>query len=121
MTSTATLSTPVAAPARRYFTPCVTAEAEVSLSEFRMSDIVEYVRRKGTEEQKRACARPLTPAEQPGPISPSGHDREDDSGDGLYIDAADLGRISTLVVCGQADVAKAMVLALVSEKIGRAL
>jgi hypothetical protein len=75
--------------------PTIYPEVEpVCLSDFDIDDIVAYVKQEG---------------------------HEVDDGEGVYMGSVDLARIETLVLCGQREQARAEVLDLVGEAIGRKL
>lgn len=100
-----TLNSP---PKRRYYPPSVSAST--SLDEFSVDEMLEYIANRGTAEQKDRIG-----------ADPADSSEGGCSSDGLYIVSADLQRMETLSLCGQGDVARAMALALIGEKIGRAL
>lgn len=85
---------------KHYFPPTVTPD-EVSLSDFAMSDILEYVK------HKKAVA--IEDGETP---------RADGS---IVIPAEDAAHIETLALCGQREYAREELLRIVSEQIGRPL
>lgn len=76
---------------RRYRTPTHIAEAEFSLDDFTMDEILEY-------------------------IANQGETAEDPRG-GLHINSQDLATIETLLLCGQRD----QVTSLISQELTRAL
>ena len=86
----------------RYRTPRVTVDAEVSLSEFNMEDIVGYMRHHGYT------------------VS-GGKSTHFEDGDGEEIMPDDLDYVYTLAVAGQPDEAKREALRLVGNAIGRPL
>ena len=85
--------------APHYFTPTVSTECEVSISQFSRSQIEGYLAHLD-KNPRRAI---------------QGYE------DGLHIDGADLARIATLSLCGQRDEARQHLLRLVGDQIGRAL
>jgi hypothetical protein len=86
----------------RYWTPCVTVDAEVSLSEFDMEKIVGYLRHHG-----------YTVTGGKSVHVEDGFDEE--------ITPADLDYVFTLAVAGQPDAAKQEALRLIGNAIGRPL
>ena len=90
----------------RYFAPSVTPFVEsVSLDDFDLDEIREYLRHKGDMVAGTS---------------------DDDASDGataggLFISPEDLNRVETLALCGQLDSARRFVLDMVSEQIGRPL
>lgn len=96
--------------ARRYRVPCIEPEVDpVSLSDFDIDDIREYLRRKDYNEMDKPD---------------TGHPRlgvEGGAFDPLLIETDDLDRIATLALCGQKHHAQQFVLTLVSEHLGRDL
>jgi hypothetical protein len=90
----------------RYCVPSVTPFVEsVSLSDFDIDEIREYLRHKGDMVA--------------GTSADDAHDGA--TAGGMFIDPADLDRIETLALCGQLDSARRFVLDMVSEQIGRPL
>lgn len=81
----------------RYRTPSVSEYVDVSLDQFDIDEIREYIAHVDGEAGT-------------GP-----------SGESLTIGVADLGRIETLALCGQRDAAREAVLEIVSRHIGRKL
>jgi hypothetical protein len=81
----------------RYRTPSVSEYVDVSLDQFDIDDIREYV----AHVDAKAGTGP--------------------SGDSLTISREDLGRVETLALCGQTDAARETVLEIVSRHIGRKL
>lgn len=91
--------------APRYRVPCIQPEVEeVSLDDFDIDDIREYLRRRDYGE-----------LDKPVGAAPSGFS------DPLLIEADDLDRIATLALCGQKHHAQQHLLNLVSEHLGRDL
>lgn len=80
-----------ATKSRPYRTPTHIAEAEFSLDDFSMDEILEYIANSGDEAQ-----------------DPRG---------GLHINSEDLATIETLLLCGQRD----QVTSLISQELTRAL
>jgi len=83
--------------ARRYRAPTHFAEVEVSLDEFNIADIYEYLRHQKPQDIEQAA------------------------GEGLYVSPAELNQIDTLALCGQRAQAVELVMTLVSEAVGRTL
>jgi hypothetical protein len=88
---------------RRYRVPTVSRYVDISLSDFDLDEIREYLRRMDRGEMDKP----------EGSISPAGF------GEPLLIESDDLDRIATLALCGQKQHAQQYVLGLVSEHIGR--
>ena len=108
--ASAVLKQQFAASAPRYYTPSHTESVSISLSEFTVDEMLEYIANKGTPQEKARIG-----------ADPADSSEGGCSTDGLYIGSADLQRMETLSLCGQGDVARAMALALIGEKIGRVL
>ena len=88
----------------RYRVPRITkySETEVSLDDFDLDDIREYLRRQGGGSSS----------------SPSSGGADDSD---LCIEKSELDRIETLLLCGQRDSAREWVFEIVSKHIGRDL
>jgi len=80
----------------RYYAPTVSVDVDVSLDEFSMDDIHEYLRHKGEQVTVH-------------------------TGAGLFIAQDELDRILTLAVCGQLEAARNASLEIISEAIERKL
>jgi len=93
----------------RYRTPEISRYVEVSLNDFDDDQIVEYLRHRGYA--VGGNGKPVHD-EAGGPVPGEGP---------VLIDEDDLGRISTLAVCGQLDSARDHVLTIVERHIGRRL
>jgi hypothetical protein len=91
--------------APRYRVPCIQPEVEeVSLADFDIEEIREYLHRKDHGK-----------LDKPAGAASSGFS------DPLLIESDDLDRIATLALCGQKQHAQQHVLSLVSEHLGRDL
>ena len=88
---------------RRYRVPSVSRDVDVSLSDFDLDEIREYLRRHDTGQMDKPA----------GAISPLGFD------DPLLIGSDELDRVTTLAICGQKQHAQQLILSIVSEHIGR--
>jgi len=94
---------------RKYRVPSAYISHDVSLSEFSIDEMVEYIRNKGEPEDIDRIVN--------GEISkPGGQEPH-----GLYIAQADLNTAETLLLCGQREEARALIFQLVSHHIGRSL
>jgi len=79
---------------RRKRAPTVSVDVDVSLDEFGIDEIREWLKSQGEDV---------------------------DDGEGLYIGTDDLNRIETLAVCGQQDEARKFALSIISKAIQRPL
>ncbi len=86
----------------RYRTPVAYVEVDVSLDEFDLSDVAEYLRHHGYKVSATASAPDF-----------------ETGATGNVLDPDELDRVFTLDLCGQREAAQQIALQLVSEAIGR--
>lgn len=90
----------------RYRTPSASVYCDISLDEFTEKQIIGYLRHLGHTVDGAGEDASIS---QPNPS------------DACIVSSLDLDRISTLALCGQAEPARKLALAIISEAIGREL
>lgn len=106
-----------------------TIRTQVSLSEFKPEEVAEWLRGEGYQVdgtfRKVLAPTPLVTDIRHKPWCSRSHDSCECGGseevEGLMIEQDQLSRAETLILCGQREAAREMILALVSEGIGRTL
>jgi hypothetical protein len=92
-----------------YRVPYTYAEARVSLDDFSIEDMVEYIQNRGDDSDiERMLSAKISHPAGGEPV-------------GLFIHQADLNTAETLILCGQRDEARSMIFEIVSKHIGRRL
>jgi hypothetical protein len=110
-----------------YAAPTVTREIEprrvtVSLTDFKLEDVAEFLREYGYEVNGEFSRRLLESARNQRARRRIGGDDDDpDYVEGLLIEDEQLARVKTLALCGQRESAREYVLQIVGDFIGRPL